>query len=98
LLYRTLAGAAPSHANLEGGIRPCLIGQPVALGGGNNSAAALRINASARLVSEAFSSDADLARRNLQRTFAGVAHVVTQIETLLSKMESLEPAGVAHEA
>jgi hypothetical protein len=27
-----------------------------------------------------------------------VAHVVTQIETLLSKMESLEPAGVAHEA
>jgi len=34
----------------------------------------------------------------LQRTFAGVAHVVTQIETLLSKMESLEPAGVAHEA
>jgi hypothetical protein len=98
VLYRMLAQGVPSLGKPEGGIKPCLIGQPVALGGPNHSAAALRISASARLVSEAFSSDANLARRNLQRAFADVAHVVTEIETLLSKMESLEPAGVPNES
>ena len=98
MLYRTLARGAPSHDNSEPVIKPCLIGQPVALGGAINSAAALRISASARLVSESFSSNEDLARRNLQRALDDVAHVVTEIETLLSKMESLQPAGIAHEA
>jgi hypothetical protein len=98
VLYRTLARGTPSHDNSEPGIKPSLIGQPVALGRANHSAAALRIGASARLVSESFSSDEDLARRNLQRALDDVAHVVTEVETLLSKMESLEPAGVAHEA
>ncbi len=97
LLYRTLARGASSRDSSEPGIKPCLIGQPVALGGAN-SPAALRISASARLVSEAFCSDEDLSRRKLQRTLDDVAHVVREIERPISKMECLEPAGVPHEA
>ena len=63
-LYRALArgaaGAAPAddaeNAAKENAAKACLIGQPVALGCDANPAAALRISASARLVSEAWSS------------------------------------------
>ncbi len=78
---------------------PCLIGQPVALGRDEkHPTAALRISASARLVSEAFSSDENLARSNLQRVLDDLGAVVAKIERLASEMESLETPGSAHEA
>jgi hypothetical protein len=79
--------------------KPCLIGQPVVLGRKeNNPAAALRISASARLVSEAFSSDEELARGNLRRAIEDVGMAVAKIERLLLQMDSIETAGVFHGA
>ena len=79
--------------------KPCLIGQPVALGRDQKHlTAALRISASARLVSEAFSSDEDLARSNLRRVLDDVGAVVAKIERLASEMEGLETRGDAYEA
>ena len=97
-LYRKLArGTSSDDPGTE--TKPCLIGQPVALGRDEkHPAAALRISASARLVSEAFSSDEDLARDNLQRVLDDVGAVVAKIERLVSEMESLETRGSAHEA
>jgi hypothetical protein len=93
-LYRALARDA-SH-DREIGNKPCLIGQPVALGHGEKSpAAALRISASARLVSEAFSSGEDVAHDNLQRAVDDVGTVVAKLERLLA-CSGLEFAGVSH--
>jgi hypothetical protein len=97
-LYRSLArGAASDDRQTEP--RPCLIGQPVVLGRAEyHPAAALRISAGARLVSEAFSSDKELAQRNLQRALDDVGTVVANIEKLLLHMDDLQPAGVSHGA
>jgi hypothetical protein len=97
-LYRSLArGAASDDRQTEP--RPCLIGQPVVLGRAEyHPAAALRISAGARLVSEAFSFDEELAQRNLQRALDDVGEVVANIERLLVHMDGLEPAGVCHGA
>jgi hypothetical protein len=95
-LYRKLARGMSSE---DPETRPCLIGQPVALGRHDkHPPAAIRISASARLVSEAFSSDENLARRNLQRVLDDVGAVVATIERLASEMERLETPGSAHEA
>jgi hypothetical protein len=65
--------------------QPCLIGQPVALNGANGTpVAALRICASARLVTELWSPDATVARRNLRRQIDHVATVVAKLEWLLA--------------
>jgi hypothetical protein len=97
-LYRKLARGMSSDGP-ETDTRPCLIGQPVALGRDEkHPLAAIRISASARLVSEAFSSDKDLARSNLQRVLDDVGAVVAKIERLVSEMESPEARGDAHEA
>jgi hypothetical protein len=81
-LYRALAGEADDPA---AGATPCLIGQPVALGHGERpQAAALRISAGARLVSETFSPEENVARDNLQRALDGVGTVVTRLERLLA--------------
>jgi hypothetical protein len=97
-LYRRLARDAACD-DRETEPKPCLIGQPVVLGrADHHPAAALRISASARLVSEAFSSSEDLAQRNLQRALDDVATVVANIERLLVHMDGLEPAGVCHGA
>jgi hypothetical protein len=94
-LYRKLARSTSSD---DPRATPCLIGQPVALGRDpERPPAALRISASARLVSEAFSSDEHLARSNLQRVLDDVGAVVAKIERLASEMESLETRGT-HEA
>ena len=97
-LYRKLArGMSSDDPGTD--TRPCLIGQPVALGRDEkHPTAALRISASARLVSEAFSSDEDLARSNLRHVLDDVGAVVAKIERLVSEMESLETPGSAHEA
>ena len=96
MLYRRLArGAACDDRQTEP--KPCLIGQPVVLGrADHHPPAALRISASARLVSEAFSPDEDLAQRNLQRALDDVGTVAANIETLLLQMDGHEPAGVSH--
>jgi hypothetical protein len=65
--------------------QPCLIGQPVALGGPDgNPVAALRICTSARLVTEMWSSDAHVARRNMRRQIDHIATVVAKLEWLLA--------------
>ena len=74
---------------------PCLSGQPVVLGvGGGQPAAALRICAGARLVTEAWSSDADIARKNLQRELGNVGAIVAKIEWLLAHSDGLDLAEV----
>jgi hypothetical protein len=97
-VYRDLArGAGPDDRKMEA--KRCLIGQPVALGRDERPpAAALRISASARLASEAFSSDEDLARRRLQSAVDDVGTAVAKLETLLARMDCREPARVAHGA
>ena len=95
-LYRSLAGGAASD-DRETESKPCLIGQPVVLGrADHHPAAALRISASARIVSQAFSSDEEAAQRNLQRALDDVSTVVANIEKLLLQMNDHEPAGVSY--
>ncbi len=93
-LYRALARGAADGASAddpENAAKPCLIGQPVALGcDGSSPAAALRISASARLVSEAWSSDQDTARGNLQRALDQVGTAVAKLESLLARTDGLE--------
>jgi hypothetical protein len=98
-LYRALArgAASPASADPENAATPCLIGQPVALGcDERHQAAALRISASARLVSEAWSSDEDTARRNLQRGIDHVGTAVAKLEKLLAPRDGLESAEISH--
>ena len=72
----------------------CLIGQPVALG----ESAALRICASARLVTECWSSQEDVARENLQRELGHVGAVVAKVEWLLAHMDNLNLVEVSRGA
>jgi hypothetical protein len=98
-LYRALArgAASPVSADPENAATPCLIGQPVALGcDERHPAAALRISASARLVAEAWSSDEDTARRNLQRGIDHVGTAVAKLEKLLAPRGGLESAEISH--
>ena len=94
-IYRALASDARDAAGAtardpEISARLCLIGQPVALGRGSpNPAAALRISASARLVTQAWSADEDTAWRNLQHELADVAAIVAKIEWLLAHIGDL---------
>jgi hypothetical protein len=100
-LYRALARGAADAAPADDpqtAAKPCLIGQPVALGCDANPAAALRISASARLVSEAWSSGEDVARDNLQRALGHVGAAVAKIEWLLAHIDGPDLAGVSHGA
>jgi hypothetical protein len=96
-LYRALARGAAGAASADdqyNAAKPCLIGQPVALG----AAAALRISAGARLVSEAWSSDEGAAHGNLQRALSDVGTAVAKLEGLLADMDGPELTGVSHGA
>jgi hypothetical protein len=102
-LYRALARDAVDVASADApaavAAKPCLIGQPVALGCGEGQpTAALRICASARLVTEAWSPDADIGRGNLQRELGHVGTVVAKIEWLLAQMNNSDLAEVCHDA
>jgi hypothetical protein len=97
-IYRALARDARMDVSTEARGRDqeiaaqvCLIGQPVALG----ESAALRICAGARLVTECWSSDADIARENLQRELGRVGAVVAKIEWLLAHMDNLNSVEVS---
>ncbi len=98
-LYRTLAGHGVA-GDLKPAAQACLIGQPVALGvalGRDSSpSAALRISASARLVSEAWSPDTETADRNLQRAVDQAAIAIANLESLLADMDGLEPKDASH--
>jgi hypothetical protein len=88
-LYRGLAGN-------NAAAQPCLIGQPVALGRDPSPPAALRISASARLVSEAWSPNVDVAQRNLQRAIDRAAAAVANLQSLLNEVSRLEPMDASH--
>jgi hypothetical protein len=73
--------------------RLCLIGQPVALGEATaQSAAALRICADARLVTEAWSPDAGAADANVRYDLGRVGAVLSKIEWLLAHLGDLPSA------
>src|SRR3984957_10455719 len=97
-LYRALARSIAHTDSADDpavATTPCLIGQPVALGVGEGQpAAALRICAGARLVTGAWSSDADIARKNLQRELGNVGAIVAKIEWLLAHSDGLDLAEV----
>jgi hypothetical protein len=100
-VYRALARGAADSApadDPENAAKPCLIGQPVALGCEANPAAALRISASARLVTEAWCSDEATARGNLQRALGHVGAAVAKIEWLLAHSNGLNLEGVSRGA
>jgi hypothetical protein len=98
-LYRALAGHVAA-GDLKPAAQACLIGQPVALGvalGSDTSPpAALRISASARLVSEAWSADAKLAHHNLQRAIDQAATAIANLESLLVDSDVLKPMDASH--
>jgi hypothetical protein len=100
-LYRDAraAGSANGHVLPEIAAKVCLVGQPVALGAfGRQPAAALRICADARLVAETWSTDRNIAHRNVQRELGRVGEIVAGIEWLVAHMDDLKLAEPCHEA
>jgi hypothetical protein len=99
-IYRALARDAQNDISerardAEIAQKICLIGQPVALGCQEGyQIAALRICAGARLVAEAWSSDANTARHNLQLELDRVATTVSKIEWLLAHLDALNQTEV----
>ena len=101
-IHRALSGNARDAAANEGShdreiaAQVCLVGQPVALGEpAGHPAAALRICAGARLVTEAWSPDGDVADANVQRELGRVGAVVSKIEWLVARfgdLASVEPS------
>jgi hypothetical protein len=92
MIYREL-GCASADERPEAPI--CLVGQPVALGGDARSCAAvLRISASARLVTEAWSPDETTACGNLRRELDHVGAVVAKIERLVARRNDPNRNGV----
>src|SRR5579872_505273 len=90
-LYRRLAG---NSGRSTPGEQPCLIGQPVALGRDPQPAAALRISASARLVSQAWSPNIDVAHRNLLRIIDDAGAAIKNLEALLAGTDDIKPVEV----
>jgi hypothetical protein len=98
-LARDLQNAAPMNArDRDTAANICLAGQPVALGRSADPIAALRICAGARLVTETWSPDEDIARANLEREFARVGAIVSKIEWLLAHIDSLNSTEISHGA
>jgi hypothetical protein len=98
-IYRALARDVRLDVSTEGrdpdvAAQICLIGQPVVLGGRG----ALRICAGARLVTECWSSDEDVARENLQRELGRVRAVVAKIGWLLANIVDLSAMEVSRGA
>jgi hypothetical protein len=76
--------------------RECHIGQPVALPDGHGSSiGALRISASARMVSESWCADMLTARENLRGEFDRVRAIVEKIALLVRYFDAIEPAYAA---
>ena len=102
-IYRELARDARDvvAANRAGAgeiaAQVCLVGQPVELGGRDGTAtAALRICIDARCVTETWSPDANVARRNLKHELGRAAAVVAKIELLLGHADQRNIQTRAH--
>jgi hypothetical protein len=95
-LGRDLRNSVPAnrHRRPEIAAKLCLVGQPVAVG----HFAALRICASARLVTETWSSDQQAARENVRRELGRVGTIVSKIEWLVAHMGGLNLTEACHEA
>ena len=90
---RDAAAANEGGRDQEIAAQVCLVGQPVALGeSAGHPAAALRICAGARLVTEAWSPDRAAAGANVQRELGRVGAVVSKIEWLLAHSDDLASA------
>jgi hypothetical protein len=77
--------------------RRCLVGQPVRIERhGAAPTAVLRLCTGARLVTETWSPNADVAQRNLQREIDCAAEVVAKIELLLGHITEKGFAGLSH--
>ncbi|MBR0957396.1 hypothetical protein [Bradyrhizobium japonicum] len=75
-----------SAADRQVAAQRCLIGQPVRLERqGETPQAVLRLCVGARLVTEAWSPDAEQARRNVQHVLDRIADVLVKIELLLDR-------------
>jgi hypothetical protein len=85
------------HEGPEIAAKICLVGQPVALGFERDPIAALRICASARFVTEAWSPDQNTARENLQRELKRVRAIAAKIEWLVVHMNDLRLTELCHE-
>jgi hypothetical protein len=104
-IHRALAcrvrpgGAAIGQRRVELPTKICLVGQPVAFGASEREPlAALRICASARLVTDAWSSLPDIAHRNLKRELDAVGTIVSKIEWLVGHQDGQDFAEACHEA
>jgi hypothetical protein len=86
-LSHLVSADAPDHIRLAAA-RICRIGQPVRLLRDGRETAALRISASARFVSDAWSPDGDTARRAIARALEGVATIVAKIRFVLAHLDS----------
>jgi hypothetical protein len=97
-LARDLADVvAGSAADRELATRPCLVGQPVRIERrGEQPTAALRLCLGARLVTEAWSPDAGVVRKNLQRELDRIASVVAKIELVLARASTPEFSEFCH--
>jgi hypothetical protein len=83
---RDIIAAAGNDHDRDIAAQVCLVGQPVGFAAGEgHSIAALRICIGARAVIEAWSTDADVAQRNLQRERDRIAVIVAKIELLVAQ-------------
>lgn len=81
----------PMHRLLAS--RACHIGQPVAVADGRGGTiGALRISASARLVSESWNVDMLIARESLQRSFDQIRAIIEKIRLLARYFDDVAPS------
>jgi hypothetical protein len=91
------AGCDDGHLGREIAAKICLVGQPVALGFERDPIAALRICASARLVTEAWSPNQKTTRENLQRELERVRATVSKIEWVVAHIDDPRLTEFCHE-
>jgi len=101
LLYHALAEDLSgvidgSDAEREIVARRCVVGQPVRIDRLKAPTAALRLCVGARLVTETWSADAKVARKNLQRELDRIAETITKLELLLALDGEAGLRGLSH--
>jgi hypothetical protein len=97
LAHESCEPAVGSEADRQIAARRCLVGQPVRIERRDREpAAVLRLCIGARLVTEAWSTEAAVAQKNLQCELDRVAEVVTKIELLLAPAGGTEIAELSH--
>jgi selenocysteine lyase/cysteine desulfurase len=78
---------APDQIQLTAA-RICRVGQPVRITHNGTETAVLRISASARFVSDAWSPDGDQGRRAIARSLEDVATIVAKIQFVLPRLHA----------